>query len=90
LKKFKEVKKFKIIRGKGLEGEINRKKILIGNRALMKENNISLKKIESKLIEFERNAYTTMIVSENKEPIGRPRQIYIGEVVRHYVPIEER
>jgi citrate synthase len=29
-------------------------------------------------------------MTENKEPIGRPRQIYIGEVVRHYVPIEER
>jgi len=29
-------------------------------------------------------------MTENKEPIGRPRQIYIGEVVRYYVPIEER
>ena len=29
-------------------------------------------------------------MTENKEPIGRPRQIYMGEVVRHYVPIEER
>ena len=29
-------------------------------------------------------------MTENKEPIGRPRQIYIGEVVRHYQPISER
>ena len=70
LKKFKEVKKFRIIRGKCIEGEINRKKIFIGNRTLMKENNISIKEIESKLIEFESKAYTTMIVSENKKPIG--------------------
>ncbi|MBC5991402.1 citrate synthase [Pontibacter cellulosilyticus] len=27
---------------------------------------------------------------ENKEPIGRPRQIYIGETERNYVPIEQR
>ena len=27
---------------------------------------------------------------EHQEPIGRPRQIYIGEKVRDYVPIEQR
>lgn len=27
---------------------------------------------------------------ENKEPIGRPRQIYVGATERNYVPIEER
>ena len=27
---------------------------------------------------------------ENKEPIGRPRQIYTGETERNYVPIAER
>ncbi|RTQ46023.1 citrate synthase [Hymenobacter gummosus] len=27
---------------------------------------------------------------ENKEPIGRPRQIYVGEKERNYVPINER
>ena len=27
---------------------------------------------------------------ENKEPIGRPRQIYVGQVNREFVPIEER
>ncbi len=27
---------------------------------------------------------------ENKEPIGRPRQLYIGPGLRHYVPLEER
>ena len=29
-------------------------------------------------------------MTENKEPIGRPRQIYTGEVLRQYVPIEKR
>ena len=27
---------------------------------------------------------------ENKEPIGRPRQVYIGETERDYVPMEKR
>jgi citrate synthase len=26
----------------------------------------------------------------NKEPIGRPRQVYTGEVLREFVPIEKR
>jgi citrate synthase len=29
-------------------------------------------------------------MTENKEPIGRPRQIYIGHTNRNYVPIEQR
>lgn len=29
-------------------------------------------------------------MTENKEPIGRPRQIYIGATKRDYVPIQER
>lgn len=27
---------------------------------------------------------------ENKEPIGRPRQVYVGHVDREFIPIEER
>lgn len=27
---------------------------------------------------------------ENKEPIGRPRQVYVGEVNRQFVPLEKR
>jgi citrate synthase len=27
---------------------------------------------------------------QNGEPIGRPRQIYVGEKARDYVPIEKR
>ncbi len=27
---------------------------------------------------------------ENKEPIGRPRQLYTGPALRHYVPLEQR
>jgi P-type Cu+ transporter len=70
LKKYREVKNFKIISGKGLEGIIGKNKILIGNDSLIKEKGISLKKFALKIKEFEEKAYTTMIVAENKKIIG--------------------
>ncbi|MBY0426817.1 MAG: citrate (Si)-synthase, partial [Cytophagales bacterium] len=27
---------------------------------------------------------------ENKEPIGRPRQVYVGKTIRDYIPMEKR
>ena len=70
IKKFKEVKSFKILRGRGVEGKIGNKSIIIGNQTLMKERKISLKGFESKIDEFEGNGKTTMIVVENSKVIG--------------------
>jgi len=69
-KKLKEVKKFKILRGRGLQGEIGKKKIVIGNQTLMKEQKILVKGIEAKIGEFEEDGKTTIIVSENGKVIG--------------------
>ncbi|MCB9034303.1 MAG: citrate synthase [Chitinophagales bacterium] len=55
-------------------------------------------------IGFETNVFTTLFalgrlpgwvsqwkeMKDNKEPIGRPRQIYMGDTLRSYLPIEER
>ena len=46
--KLSEVKEFKILRGRGAEGKLNGKKILIGNRKLMEENKIKLDSLEKK------------------------------------------
>ncbi len=70
LKKYKSVKNFKNIRGKGVEGIIGRKKIVIGNETLIKERKISLKGFESYVKKFEEKGCTTMIVSEDKKIIG--------------------
>jgi Cu+-exporting ATPase len=43
LKRYKQVKNFKILRGRGLEGTIGRSKIVIGNSRLMKEEKMNLK-----------------------------------------------
>jgi P-type Cu+ transporter len=67
LKKFKTVKDFKIIRGKGLMGSVSGKEVIIGNSELIKENKISIPKTVSS---FEEKGYTTMIVAENGKVIG--------------------
>ncbi|MEN7982460.1 MAG: heavy metal translocating P-type ATPase [Nanoarchaeota archaeon] len=70
LKKYKEIKNFKIIRGKGVEGKIGKNKIIIGTEVLMKDNKISLNSFESQIKKLEEKGQTTMIVAENKKVIG--------------------
>jgi Cu+-exporting ATPase len=70
LKKYREVKNFKIIRGKGLEGTIGRKKFLIGNEILMNDRKISLEGFEKYIREYEDKGKTTMVVSENGKVLG--------------------
>ncbi len=70
IKRYKEVKGFKALRGRGVEGLIGRKKILIGNMTLMKERNIDVRGFENKIDEFESSGKTTMIVSENEDVLG--------------------
>ena len=70
LKRYRSVKNFKIIRGKGVEGKIGTKKVVIGNRTLMKDNKIQLKEHESHISRFENLGHTTMIVAENQKVIG--------------------
>tara|TARA_Y100000310_G_scaffold342852_1_gene447876 strand:- start:549 stop:2480 length:1932 start_codon:yes stop_codon:yes gene_type:complete len=70
LKNYKAVKKFKIIRGKGVEGQIGKKQVVIGNSALIKDKKISLSKIKNKLEELENDGKTTMIVAEGKNILG--------------------
>ncbi len=70
LKRYKEVKKFKILRGRGIEGNIGRKKIVIGNMTLIKERKINIKEYVETIENFEDSGKTTMIVSENGKAIG--------------------
>lgn len=70
LKKYREVKGFKILRGRGVEGKIGTKNLVIGNTRLMNEKKITLKDFEKKISEFENKGYTTIIVSENGKAIG--------------------
>jgi len=67
---YKKVTGFKILRGRGVEGKISNKEILIGNRTLMKERKINFKEFDKKITEFEEKGNTTMIIARDKKIIG--------------------
>lgn len=60
---FKNLENFKAIPGHGIEVIIDNKKILLGNRKLMKERNISLLNLENKSDELAREGKTPMYIS---------------------------
>jgi P-type Cu+ transporter len=70
LKRYKGVSGFKVLRGRGVEGKIGTKKVVIGNRTLMSEKKIDLKDYDKKTSEFENLGQTVMIIAENKKIIG--------------------
>jgi len=70
LDKYKAVKNFKNIRGKGIEGKISGKLVVIGNEGLMQDKKISLKNFSKKIQEFEENGETVMVIAEDKKVIG--------------------
>ncbi len=70
LRRYRKVSGFRVLVGRGVEGRIGKKEIIIGNSALMKEKGISLKSFEEKISDFENSGKTVMVVSENKSVIG--------------------
>ena len=67
LKKYSLVKNFKTLLGRGLEGTIQGKKYIIGNKRLMKENKISLKNFVKKIDHLESQGKTVMILTSKKD-----------------------
>ena len=70
LKSYRKYTGFTVLRGRGLEGKVGNKKIVIGNRTLMNEKKISFKNIEGQIKSWEEEGKTTMIVAENGKVIG--------------------
>ena len=68
--KLASVKEFKILRGRGAEGKLNGKKILIGNRKLMEENKIKLEILEKKMQELEEQGKTVMALVYSNKILG--------------------
>lgn len=65
-----EVSHFQIIAGKGVEAELNKKRVVFGTRRLMSEEKIDSAAVEDKMRELEHQGKTTMILSVNGEIIG--------------------
>lgn len=70
MKRYKEVKGFKILRGRGVEGKIGKNNIVIGNRFLMVEKKIPFTDFEKTIGKFESEGKTVMIVAQNEKTIG--------------------
>ncbi len=68
--KINEIEKFKILRGRGAEGILKGKKVLIGNRKLMQENKINIKTLEDKMQEFESQGKTVMALVYGNKVLG--------------------
>ena len=65
-----EVKNFKAIPGYGVVGELNGKKIILGTRKLMINNNIDPSFIEEKISLLEDQGKTVMILAQDKDIVG--------------------
>lgn len=66
-----EVKEFNSITGKGIEGIIDEKKILVGNISLLEENNIKLSNEEILEIEnYQVQGKTPLLISSKNEFLG--------------------
>lgn len=68
--KLRDPTTFAAISGKGLEATIDRKKILLGNRALMKERGIAIASLEDTLQRLENEGKTAMILGVDKKVAG--------------------
>ena len=65
------VSNFKDVPGKGIEGDIQGKKVFIGTRLLMKENNINFdNKFIKKIEKLEEEGNSVILVSEDKKFLG--------------------
>ncbi len=65
-----EVKNFQAISGQGVEAKLKNKKILLGTRKLMIDNQIDPTPIEEKIMELENEGKTAMILAQDKDIIG--------------------
>lgn len=68
--KLTEISKFKAIPGHGVEGEIKGKRVVLGNRKLLQDENISISETEDILVRLENEGKTAMIVAKDSKVIG--------------------
>ncbi|MGF7015090.1 Cu+-exporting ATPase [Ornithinibacillus bavariensis] len=60
---FVDVDEFHAIPGHGIEAKIAGKQVLVGNRKLMNDHQIDIKANEDKLVEYETNGKTAMLIA---------------------------
>ncbi|WP_353894196.1 heavy metal translocating P-type ATPase [Proteinivorax hydrogeniformans] len=68
--KLGEVTDFSAIVGKGVAGFVDGERVLVGNRKLMKENDVDFKHQQDRLVQLENEAKTAMMVAKGNKLIG--------------------
>jgi len=66
----RNLEKFKAIKGKGVEGRVDGKIILVGSKKFIREKGIDTFKLEQDLLKLEKEAKTVMFVAVDKELLG--------------------
>lgn len=61
---------FEALPGFGVSAKVNRKKVLIGNRALMRENKVSIERLEDDFARLENEGKTVLTVSVDGRAVG--------------------
>lgn len=61
---------FKVIFGKGVEAKIHGKRVLVGRRLLMEDNNIDISVVEETANRLEGEGKTAMLVAQDKQILG--------------------
>ncbi|NLO75980.1 MAG: copper-translocating P-type ATPase [Clostridia bacterium] len=62
--------KYTVLPGRGVKAEVEGQKVLVGNRKLLQENNISLDTVESKVEELEIQGKTVVLVAVGQQVSG--------------------
>ncbi len=65
-----EVTRFKALVGRGLEGQVSKKRVLIGNRKALQESNIAFNAYEKEIQQLEAEGKTVMIVVIDRKIAG--------------------
>jgi Cu+-exporting ATPase len=65
-----EVTEFDSITGQGVKAKVDGKEALIGNPALMTDENIDISSLEKKLDEFSKKGWTSVILSLDRNAVG--------------------
>jgi Cu+-exporting ATPase len=65
-----DIKGFNALVGMGVEGLVDGERVLVGNRKLMAENNISYEAYEGELVKLEEEAKTAMLIAKSNQLLG--------------------
>ena len=64
------IQNFEAVSGKGIIGQIDSKKYMIGNRQLMEDYGLEYRQLEEKMISLENEAKTVMMVADGQRILG--------------------